>query len=41
MNQLVPIGSPSLPTLVIAAGDQAGLRFLWTPPFIRRRNIGS
>lgn len=28
MNQLVPIGSPSLPALVSAAGERAGIRFL-------------
>ena len=28
MNQLVPISSPSLPALVAAAGERAGMRFL-------------
>jgi hypothetical protein len=28
MNQLAPIGSASLPTLVTAAGERAGMRFL-------------
>ena len=28
MNQLAPIGSASLPTLVAAAGERAGMRFL-------------
>jgi hypothetical protein len=28
MNQLVPIGSPTLPALAAAAGERAGTRFL-------------
>ena len=28
MNQLVPIGSPSLPALVCTAGERASMRFL-------------
>jgi hypothetical protein len=28
MNQLVPINSPALPALVVAAGERAGMRFL-------------
>src|SRR5262249_11184887 len=28
MNQLVPISSPTLPALVAAAGERAGMRFL-------------
>jgi hypothetical protein len=28
MNQLVPIGSSSLPALVAAAGERASIRFL-------------
>jgi site-specific recombinase XerC len=28
MSQLVPIGSPTLPALVAAAGERAGMRFL-------------
>ena len=28
MNQLVPIVSPALPTLVAAAGERASMRFL-------------
>ena len=28
MNQLVPITSAALPTLVAAAGERAGMRFL-------------
>jgi integrase/recombinase XerC len=28
MKQLVPISSPALPTLVIAAGERARMRFL-------------
>jgi hypothetical protein len=28
MNQLIPINSPVLPTLVVAAGERAGVGFL-------------
>lgn len=28
MSQLVPIGSPTLPALVVAAGERASMRFV-------------